>query len=149
MGYDGLSIDVWLTPHFQVGLVGGWGCMGQAPAVGSPIVHWTCHPLATCRAVAAPVSNLTVMPTSPLCQPQPLQAFIDVKHAGRGPGATELRQPFADAFEAGFFEEKAAFDKALQVGGWTAGGSWLGAGECGVCINPRLPPHPSVRGTRY
>ncbi|EFN55767.1 hypothetical protein CHLNCDRAFT_145199 [Chlorella variabilis] len=58
VGYDGLSIDVWLTPQFQ--------------------------------------------------------AFIDVKYAAKGPGATELKQPFADAFEAGFFQDKAQFDAALQ-----------------------------------
>lgn len=50
-----------------------------------------------------------------------LQAFIDVKYAGKGPGATDLRAPFKEAFPAGFFEQKADFDRALQVGprhGW-------------------------------
>ncbi|KAI3437922.1 hypothetical protein D9Q98_000367 [Chlorella vulgaris] len=42
------------------------------------------------------------------------QAFIDVKYASKGPGATDLKQPFKEAFEAGFLEDKAAFDKALQ-----------------------------------
>lgn len=45
-----------------------------------------------------------------------LQAFVDVKYAAKGPGATELRQPFAEAFPAGFYEDKATFDSALQVG---------------------------------
>ncbi|KAL4451974.1 hypothetical protein ABPG75_007636 [Micractinium tetrahymenae] len=58
VGYDGLSIDIWLSPQFQT--------------------------------------------------------FIDVKYAGKGPGATDLRTPFRDAFPAGFFEQKADFDKALQ-----------------------------------
>lgn len=44
------------------------------------------------------------------------QAFIDVAMAGKGPGATPLREPFQGAFAAGFFEEKEKFDKALQVG---------------------------------
>lgn len=47
-----------------------------------------------------------------------LQAFIDVAMAGKGPGATPLREPFQGAFAAGFFEEKEPFDKALQVGAW-------------------------------
>lgn len=45
-----------------------------------------------------------------------LQAFIDVAMAGKGPGATPLREPFQGAFAAGFFEQKEPFDKALQVG---------------------------------
>lgn len=58
VGYDGLSIDIWLSPQFQ--------------------------------------------------------AFIDVKYAGKGPGATDLRAPFKEAFPAGFFEQKTDFDRALQ-----------------------------------
>jgi hypothetical protein len=40
---------------------------------------------------------------------------MDVKYASKGAGATELKAPLQEAFEAGFFEEKAQFDKALQV----------------------------------
>jgi histone acetyltransferase 1 len=58
VGYDGLSIDIWLTPQFQ--------------------------------------------------------AFIDVAMAGKGPGATPLREPFQGTFAAGFFEQKEPFDAALQ-----------------------------------
>ncbi|KAL4422981.1 hypothetical protein ABPG77_005461 [Micractinium sp. CCAP 211/92] len=61
VGYDGLSIDIWLSPQFQ--------------------------------------------------------AFIDVKYAGKGPGATDLRTPFKEAFPAGFFEQKEDFDRALQEEG--------------------------------
>ena len=59
-GYDGLAIDIWLTPLFQ--------------------------------------------------------AFIEVSAASKAEhGATDLRTPFAEAFTgAGFLEDKAAFDAALQ-----------------------------------
>ena len=60
-------------------------------------------------------------------QTQPTsQAFMDVKYASKGAGATELKAPLQEAFEAGFFEDKAQFDKALQVG--TLGKHRQGAG---------------------
>lgn len=50
--------------------------------------------------------------------------------ADKGPGATPLREPFQDAFAAGFFEDKPSFDKALQVGR-VAGVFLMGAGRYG------------------
>lgn len=44
--------------------------------------------------------------------------------ADKGPGATPLREPFQDAFAAGFFEDKPTFDKALQVGMLQKCSSW-------------------------
>lgn len=98
MGYDGLTLDIWLTPQFQVrtGLLGA----GRPP---DDISSAPCS-MPNCSRASS--------------RPAPAQAFIDVAYAGKGPGATELRQPFVDAFEAGFFEDKPSFDKALQVGGW-------------------------------
>ena len=58
----------------------------------------------------APPRTLAVQPRPLLLPPPNIQAFIDVAHAGKGPGATELREPLAAAFEAGFFEDKASFD---------------------------------------
>jgi GNAT superfamily N-acetyltransferase len=43
------------------------------------------------------------------------QALVDVKYAARAPGATALAPPFKDAFAAGFFEEKPAFDAAFEA----------------------------------
>ena len=55
---------------------------------------------------------------------------MDVKYASKGAGATELKAPLQEAFEAGFFEDKAQFDTALQVGQWWGmpfggAGMWL------------------------
>ena len=45
-----------------------------------------------------------------------LQAFVDVKCAGKAPGATDLQCPFKEAWgEAGFLESKAEFDAALRA----------------------------------
>lgn len=70
----------------------------------------------------------TLHPPALALAPAAEQAFIDVKYAAKGPGATELKQPFADAFEAGFFQDKAQFDAALQVGEQVWGGR-AGAGS--------------------
>lgn len=139
MGYDGLSIDVWFTPRFQVR-----ACLGRS-AVTAPLSagdagllhqNWT----APCVPVPAPSSahpHSARKPSPPAHThanpphpPTPPQAFIDVAMAAKGPGATELRGPFQEAFEAGFFEAKEDFDKALQVGtpGRLAGGPCAGLG---------------------